>query len=667
MQNFASPDESPSQEGLFFCALWLFCLVLALGFVWTLYSPGLEFGFSFDDAANLSRLADVRDLPSALSFVVSGNAGPTGRPISLLSFLLNASAWPHYPGAFARMNLAIHLVNAMLVVWLAYRLCFHLPWRMPNPAWFALMTGIAWASCPILVSTNLMVVQRMNTLSAFFSLAGLLLFVIARQLLSARRSWAIGWMSAGVVMGTLLGGLSKENGFLLPLVVLSLELLLLRSGLGSDVAGQSKPPRWWVMIFLIVPSLLVIAYIVQAPLRSGGLLDGRGFDALQRLLTESRILFTYLRMIIMPLRSRIGPYQDDFLISEGLLDPPGTLLAAMAWLLVMPAIVFLRKSSWGLVCFALGWFLVAHLMESTVLNLEPYFEHRNYLPSVSIVLVIVAIVFATELPYRKLRLGLGVVLLANSLFVLRESVLVWGQPLLAAQLWHLDHPGSLRALQDHAAAVAAAGKNDEVFALLDAAPPRLRERVDFGIVDLTTTCQGGGPERTTASVENLREALARGYVGHAAVKALIELGPMIKAGRCEGFDYQAYLELVEKIAGAAGRASIDARSIAHEELGRLWYDRKDLNKTLLHYEQAYDLHRSLRFAAPMVAVLVQAGFPEDAKRVVRDVRKDAPWRPYLRGIWIAQCDDLDKAIADAASRRSSAQPRQSADRAPAAR
>ena len=666
MQYSLPHDDRPSQEGLFFCGLWSSCLILSLWGVWELYSPGFEFGFSFDDAANLSRLAEVSDWPSALTFVFSGNAGPTGRPLSLLSFLLNASAWPHYSGAFVRINLAIHLVNAMLVVWLAYRLCRYLPWRMSNPAWFALMTGVAWASCPILVSTNLMVVQRMNTLSAFFSLAGLLLFVIARQSLGARRSWAIGWMSAGVVMGTLLGGLSKENGFLLPLVVLSLEFLLLRSGLGSEAAGQTKPPRWWVMIFLIVPSLLVIAYIVQAPLRSGGLLDGRGFDAVQRLLTESRILFTYIRMIVMPLRSRIGPYQDDFPISEGLLDPPVTLVAAMAWLLVLPAIVFLRKSAWGSVCFALGWFLVAQLMESTVLNLEPYFEHRNYLPSVSIVLVIVAIVFATELPYRKLRLGLGVVLLANSLFVLRESVLVWGQPLLAAQLWHLDHPGSLRALQDHGAAVAATGKNAEVFALLDAAPPRLRASVSFGIVDLTTSCQGGGPERTVAAFANLREALARRHVGHAAVKALIEGGPLIKAGRCEGFDYPAYLELIEKIAGAAGRASMDARSIAHEELGRMWYDRKEINKTLWHYEQAYDLHRSLRFAAPMVVVLVQAGFPEDAKRVVRDLRKDAPWRPYLRWIWLAQCDDLDKAIDDA-SRRPSAQPRQSEDREPAAR
>jgi hypothetical protein len=666
VQDLAPHDESPSQEGFFFYGLWSFCLVLSLGVIWTLYSPGFEFGFSFDDAVNLSRLGEISDLPSALSFVFSGNAGPTGRPLSLLSFLLNASAWPHYSGAFVRINLAIHLVNAMLVVWLAYRLCPHLPWRMPNPAWFALMTGVAWASCPILVSTNLMVVQRMNTLSAFFSLAGLLVFAIARQSLGARRSWAIGWMSAGVVMGTLLGGLSKENGFLLPLVVLSLEFLLLSSGLGSGAVGQTKPPRWWVMIFLIVPSLLVIAYIVQAPLRSGGLLDGRGFDATQRLLTESRILFRYLHLIVLPLRSRIGPYQDDFPISEGLLDPPVTFVAAMAWLLVLPAIVFLRKSSWGLLCFALGWFLVAQLMESTVLNLELYFEHRNYLPSVSIVLLIVACVFARDFPYRKLRLGLGVVLLANSLFVLRESALVWGQPLLAAQLWHIDHPGSLRALQDHGAEVAATGKNAEVFALLDAAPPRLRESVGFRIVDLRTSCQGGGPERTAAASANLREALARGHVGHAGVKALIEAGPLIKAGRCEGFDYPAYLDIIERIAGAAGRASVDARSIAHEELGRLWYDRKEVNKTLWHYEQAYDLRRSLRFAAPMVAVLVQAGFPEDAKRVLRDLRKDAPLRPYLRGIWLAQCDDLEKAI-DNASHSPSAQPRQAQDQVPAAR
>ena len=56
------------------------------------YWPGLAGGFLFDDYPNLDDMGNyggVVDWDSFRAFVFSGWSGPTGRPVSLASFLLD--------------------------------------------------------------------------------------------------------------------------------------------------------------------------------------------------------------------------------------------------------------------------------------------------------------------------------------------------------------------------------------------------------------------------------------------------------------------------------------------------------------------------------------------------------------------------------------------------
>ena len=70
-------------------------------------------------------------------------------------------------------------------------------------------------------------------------------------------------------------------------------------------------------------------------------------------------------------------------------SPSTTALSLLAWVGAVAVALLLRKR-YPLLVFALLFYLVAHSMESTILPLEMVFEHRNYLPSVGVCLLVAA-------------------------------------------------------------------------------------------------------------------------------------------------------------------------------------------------------------------------------------------------------------------------------------
>ncbi len=90
-----------------------FCAVLALA--WFCYQPAMSGAFQLDDEFNLGGLVNVDDARSAIEFVFSGMSGPTGRPLALASFVLQAQHWEQGAAAFLRVKILLHLLNAALL------------------------------------------------------------------------------------------------------------------------------------------------------------------------------------------------------------------------------------------------------------------------------------------------------------------------------------------------------------------------------------------------------------------------------------------------------------------------------------------------------------------------------------------------------------------------
>lgn len=404
-----------------------------------IYSPGMSAVPGFDDAVNLRLLSEVSDWRSAREFVLSG-VGVLGRPLALATFLPYAGDWVSLYSDMLRDNLLLHLLNICLVVWCALRLL-----RLAEPdladsqrAPIALLSGALWGFSPLLMSTSLLAIQRMTSLSVLFMLIGLLLYLIGRARLVQRGGYAGALiMSLGVLGGGALAFLCKEIGALLPALLLVAEITLL-----SSVRNGGAWFRWWKRVFLWLPSSLIVMYLLSTLPGAVEAYAHRDFTLTQRLLSQPVILFDYLLNALLPRRMVLSPFHDDYSL-------PGmsiALLAIAGWVALGWAVWKLRRfSAWP--SFAYCWYLVAHLLESSVIPLELYFEHRNYLPLIGIWIAFAAMLVSVPARFRRVVPVLVVVYMALLMSVSHAHGTVWGDPALAARMWAAAGPSSDRALQ----------------------------------------------------------------------------------------------------------------------------------------------------------------------------------------------------------------------------
>src|SRR5690625_5686299 len=232
-----------------------------LAFVGWAYSQALGGTWHFDDSWNLGGLEKIDGPSSALQFILGGRAGPTGRPVALLSFALQADAWPDRPEAMLAVNIIIHLINGLLVFFVAALLA-----RLTAAAhgasaarqlWLAALAASAWVLAPFLASASLMVIQRMTTLSATFLFAAMAVYLFGRMRVQRRPVQAAVIMTLGAGVGTRLATLTKENGALLPALLLVTELVLLNRLAPTN--NQAVRRRNWLMLGL--PTLAVLGYL----------------------------------------------------------------------------------------------------------------------------------------------------------------------------------------------------------------------------------------------------------------------------------------------------------------------------------------------------------------------------------------------------------------------
>ena len=215
------------------------------------YWPGLKGPFLLDDLDTLSALGKyggVVDWATFKAFVFGGSAGPTGRPLALLSFLLDGHDWPTDPWPFKRTNLVIHLFNGALLGFLTSRILALCQYPKGSARWVALLSTAAWLLHPLLVSTTLYGTQRMAQLATLFVFAGLLLYLYGRSFLHRNAAKAYLVMSGSIVLFTVLATVSKENGILLPVLIGVVEVTVVASRRHDDdieIPPDVRPEPSW--------------------------------------------------------------------------------------------------------------------------------------------------------------------------------------------------------------------------------------------------------------------------------------------------------------------------------------------------------------------------------------------------------------------------------------
>ena len=428
-------------------------MLLCLLGVGVVYGPGLRGGFMFDDFPNIVMNEGLRisgfDRNSLVQASLSGISGPFGRPVSMLSFALNAHAAGLDPWAFKLTNLVIHLINGFAIYLLAvlllraHRLRSHEALAESRITWIAFAVAASWAVHPINATSVLYVVQRMTSLSSLFMLAGLIVYVWGRIRLQSGKS---GMPHVLIAVGpcTVLAVLCKEIGALLPAYLLVVELVLFRFQ-----APTSRVRISLVAVFALFLALPLLGLLVKLAWQPGALFAGYqwlGFTAAERLMTEFRVLWFYLGLILLPDGAALSMFHDDIAVSHGLLDPPSTLLAAVGLVALLGAgLATFRRAPF--VSFGIAFFLAGHSLESSVIALEIAHEHRNYLPSFGVLLAFYYYLlkpFARE-RYLRLRTLSAVIVIGLSSWVTGERATGWSHPLAWSVYEAQRHPQSARA------------------------------------------------------------------------------------------------------------------------------------------------------------------------------------------------------------------------------
>ena len=438
-------------------SLSLVALVLVISAA--VYLPGISGPYVFDDRQNLLRNSFLRIdslEPEALqraSFSVA--SGPLLRPLSMLSFALNY----YFAGSFDQTtpfkltNLAIHVINGLLIFWLM-RLIFARLSHMggaSDPVVFAGLTKneslaaavtLLWVVHPINLTSVLYIVQRMASLSALFTLLGLIVYLKGRNLLVAGRATGIGLMAIGILGFGTLGLLCKENAVLLPVFVLTLELTLF---------ADQTPWRYWPRLSArtrgaILAALLVIAIgmLVWAINLFMPSYAARDFNMLERLLTESRVLVFYLSLILFPRINAFGLHHDDILLSTSLIAP-WTTLPAILGLIGLLVWAYLARKKLPLLTLGIFWFFVGNSLESTIIPLEITHEHRNYLAGVGILLAVICLL---DYGHRKFNRKVWIVYAVFAAILVGTTVLratQWSDYNSLTRYQAFHHPNSARA------------------------------------------------------------------------------------------------------------------------------------------------------------------------------------------------------------------------------
>ncbi len=605
-----------ARESLLFGAI--VATILMLG--WFVYEPALDSVFLFDDEPNLHQLEAVTDSESALMFTLSGAAGPLGRPLALATFLPQVDAWnDENAAAFLIINVLIHLFNGLLVYHLFLRLARTQKATSPNDQWVAIGGMALWLFMPLLASSSLMIVQRMTTLSGTFMLIGLNAYLAARSRIGMSPALALTGMSTALVAATSLAVLTKENGALLPTLVLMLEATLLSQPSGVRVAHW----RAWQTTFLVAPTLVILLFVASKLQYADFLVERRGYDGIDRLVTEARILFEYLYNSFIPNPEKLGPFHDDRRISVTL-AAPSTLVPVAGWLTAISLALMFRRR-YPVAAFAILWYLAGHALESTTLPLYLYFEHRNYMPLLGPVFAVASLCCAVNLRYRKIaRFALPLYIIVNA-GVLYSVTSLWGMPLNAAAYWHHNAPASVAAAshlaiqQSRYMALAVGILTLREFAL------RNPEHAYLRLPELSLSCKVARGADHSETVQYLSDTLPTVRFSHSVGSMLDSLMLTIATTDCNGVDLDVGRKLADTLmSNPRYRKSPRFGSYYHQLLAQIAWDSGDPEAATTNLEQARNLLSTDQLHRQFVGILAAQNRFDEAREYLAVAEGELP-------------------------------------------
>jgi len=583
-----------------FAGLALYALLIITVLI---YSVGLDGVYLLDDKLNLSALnvdgAGVHNWQTLLAYVFNNESGPSGRPLAMLSFLINDQAFPGDIASFRYTNVLIHCLCGISIFVLVERLFRHWDYS-PERRWgMALLVSAWWLLAPINVSTTLYIVQRMTQLSTLFIIIGLIVFLIGKEKLRERSRFGWWLVVIGLYGFGALAVLSKESGAMIFIYALCIEYSL------SHLRAESACRK--LLILLYCPILLMVGYFCY---RWGGIVgtyELRSFSLQERLLTESRVLCSYLYNTVFPSSAGMGLLQDDIQVSTGFFQPLTTFFS-LAFHFSAIAIAWVYRRKYPVILLGVAWFYGGHLLESTFLPLELYFEHRNYLPSLGVLISIVAVIlhFCGN---NKISNACFILLIAVCALLTYQRASIWGKPEWQITIWAKEHPDSIRAQSMYARHLIGLRKYGELKSHLLEQISKNPHVLHFKLIAVNQACHRRIPQIVSAS-DLMKYPAEEEY--HGSLMAVLEYTTeRFMSGECLDVSSSDMHRILSGI-GQMKYSLYPARAKAEFLDAGVYIKERDLNGAMTALDRSAAFQQNSLVSLVQAELLMSAGLPKAA-------------------------------------------------------
>jgi hypothetical protein len=431
--------KNNSKNSLIFVALLAISVVTIIA-----YYPGMSAGFYFDDKPNFSQHPALQwtEISTDALQQTLAEAWAKTRPVANISLSITHVYAGLDPAPYHWTNLLIHLAVGLALFWVIRSLQFYHAENRGH-AWLATLAVFLFLVHPLNIQAVTFVIQRMTSMATLFFLLAFGSYLAARYNDARARKYM--WFALATAFFLLSIG-SKEIGYLLLPVLLLYEFCFNRTEWRTRL-WETHSSLQRVVLFVGGGVLVIIVAWAAWQLGSGSIywhetMPKRDYSGFERVLTQGRVQFFYLSLLLWPAPSRLN-LDHDFVVSRALLDPASTLLAIFGWLAII-LFAIRNLSTRPRLAFPILAYLLLHSMESAPINLELVFEHRMYLPTtmLAVLLAMNPIPWMQSDRQASYIMIMGIGLLLSYATYQRNTV--WGDPIAFLQDTAQKSPNKFR-------------------------------------------------------------------------------------------------------------------------------------------------------------------------------------------------------------------------------
>lgn len=347
--------------------------VCILGFL--IYMNTFTAPFVFDDYSNIYANNAYRNL----NLLTAWWSPLKPRFIGYFTFFLNYQIGGWNTSIYHLTNLAIHIATT-LMVWRLLLLIFETPKIKgleisKQKTTIAAFCALIFLTHPIQTQAVTYIVQRFESLAAFFYIVSLYFYLKARL---AKKLYYLIPTAASMALGFL----TKETAFTLPAMFLVFEFFLI---------GNFKRflnPKILTILFVFFGVCLRAFFSLTSLSDALGAkitLSGETVNSKNYLITQLAVFLKYIKLVIIPIGQSVDHLQP---VISSIANPFVLTGLLLVTLLVTVAIFTFKKSP--LISFSIAWTFLTMSIASSFLPLgDLMMEYRLYLPMVGISLFLV--------------------------------------------------------------------------------------------------------------------------------------------------------------------------------------------------------------------------------------------------------------------------------------